>query len=885
MPQALPFIGVTAGTAAAIGAVVAILAKPLVNFLVTSLLTKKPGQASAPVNVTIRSTVAPRRLVLGRTRAAGSIVFVRCSGTNNKYLWYVVAYAGHQCSDVTDLWLDKIYIPDADINAGTGAVATASLDGKLFCWTYNGTQAQTADTNLDSAFAAWTSNHRLRGICYRVLRMERSDKAWPTGAPNNATSLVDGALVYDPRLDTTNGGSGSHRRDDPQTWAFSRNWALIVRHYLSGGSVVNDQATRLIRYGLKEDDSRIDDAYTIAAANISDQSLSGGNAPPSGAEVRYTCDLEALVDEPRRQILEDILAAAAGQLIYLHGQWRIYAAAYDAPSHAFDQDDLFGEMEVDDTSGEEDRFNSISAIFIDAAREWTEQPSEPRTNAAYVTQDGGEEIHREVALRAVTRRYQAQRVTEILLRRARQMRAVTLPLGRQGLQVAPWETLTFDHSRFGWSGYVFRCMERDPQHIEGGGMICTITGKAEASSVYTDLATADYTTGTSVVNSVQSEAPDAPTGLTASSLPRSIQFTWTLGEFWRNNGITELWEHTSDSFGSATKIWEGRGTTVVIHKEDFTTRYYWVRVRTIANQTSTTEPATNGVTAVALPGIDIVSDPQFALATIETHWWKYNPNGGAAATLTITGGALGGYAALTGAGLLVPVYLVSRRPLPVQTARGEIYTITIRARIPSAFSGLLSASVLRHARDYSNSTFDPTPASGLASQALGGLLIDAADIGADWTEFVGLAFVRDVSGISGHDLPRLSAIVGTVQAASGAVQVDYVSVQPGQNCPPRNRVYTGTTDLASSTSEYFHNLQYNSASGGTITLPFAEAEHIGARIYFEQVSTGLLTIAAQGGETLESSPATTGNRALAGRYARAYAEVISSTVWRLTGDL
>src|SRR6185295_10350671 len=150
---------------------------------------------------------------------------------------------------------------------------------------------------------------------------------------------------------------------------------------LSGGSVVNDQASRLIMYGLKEADSRIDDAYTIAAANIADQSLSGGNAPPSGAQVRYTCDLEASCDQTRRDIIEDILACGGpGQLIYLHGKWRMYAAAYDAPSYTFTQDALVAPLEIEDTTGEEDRFNAISALFIDASKEYTEQTTVVRSN-------------------------------------------------------------------------------------------------------------------------------------------------------------------------------------------------------------------------------------------------------------------------------------------------------------------------------------------------------------------------------------------------------------------------------------------------------------------------------------------------------------------------
>jgi hypothetical protein len=111
-----------------------------------------------------------------------------------------------------------------------------------------------------------------------------------------------------------------------------------------------------------------------------------------------------------------------------------------------------------------------------------------------------------------------------------------------------------------------------------------------------------------------------------------------------------------------------------------------------------------------------------------------------------------------------------------------------------------------------------------------------------------------------------------------------VSVVPGSAVPPQNRIFTSSNDLSTSTSEYFKNLQYDSASPGTITLPFAETAHIGARIYFEQANTGQLTIAAQSGETLQSPPNLTTNRSLIGRWARAYAEVIDASTWRAFGQ-
>src|SRR4051812_47447978 len=107
MPQAVPLIEDViveyAGTYASVAAyVVAAAAIVLIN----KFAQKKAGSGQLPINVTVRSTVAPRKIALGTRRLSGSIIFVGLSGPNNKYLYYVVAWAGNTRQMLADLWLD-----------------------------------------------------------------------------------------------------------------------------------------------------------------------------------------------------------------------------------------------------------------------------------------------------------------------------------------------------------------------------------------------------------------------------------------------------------------------------------------------------------------------------------------------------------------------------------------------------------------------------------------------------------------------------------------------------------------------------------------------------------------------------------------------------------
>lgn len=604
MPQAalvaIKAFAIKFATAKTIGFVIA--RTVLTNFVLSKIskaLAPKQGSAGpSPINVTQRGTTEFRRLVFGTVRGGGLLTFYGASGTNNRFLWYVVVVAHHQVQAIRDVWLDTIRVPSADINPTTGAVSTAVFNNKLSIWRYTGTGAQTVQPDLDAAFTEWTSNHRLRGCAYVVVRMERDDAAFPQGPPQNITALVDGARLYDPRLDSTNGGSGSHRRTDPQTWAFSRNPALVARWILTGGSVVNDQATRLVKYGLRDDDARVDDAYIIAAANECDESVAGSNAPPSGAQPRYTCDIEFNTGQPIREWLQETLATMAGEYVSVKGKHRIYAGAYDTPLHTVTQDDVFGEIESQDTSSADDRYNRVAPIFIDGTQQYVEQTGAFRTAATYETQDG-KVIEKEIPLRGCTDPFRAQRLAEIDLRRSREMRVIQFTACRDLLKIAPYETFTFDHARWGWSGRVFRLIQRQFQFEEGAGEV-VITARQIYPGTFTDLLTADYTTGTSANDTRQVESPDPIEGATATAFPQAIRFNLTLPAFFRAGSRIEVWEHTASTpFSAATLLGTYDSNVITIPKRDTTTRFYWFRVRAAASGVSSTFPSGAGLAGAA----------------------------------------------------------------------------------------------------------------------------------------------------------------------------------------------------------------------------------------------------------------------------------------------
>src|SRR5690606_12777298 len=94
------------------------------------------------------------------------------------------------------------------------------------------------------------STRRYTGCAYIHLRYKltgndkKAESPFAQAIPSRVTVIGDGALTYDPRLDSTvPGGDGPMRADDQTTWAWdadaSRNNALQLLWYMLGWRIQN----------------------------------------------------------------------------------------------------------------------------------------------------------------------------------------------------------------------------------------------------------------------------------------------------------------------------------------------------------------------------------------------------------------------------------------------------------------------------------------------------------------------------------------------------------------------------------------------------------------------------------------------------------------------
>ena len=162
--------------------------------MVSRALAPKPnlGAQMRGITQTSREPAGSRKIVYGKMRVGGQVVFISNSGDDNKYLHMAIAFASHEIQSYDEIWFNdkKVWTSSGGFQDDWGTYVT--IDRKT------GTDGQAASTDLVNANVLWTTNHKLSGIAYIAFRLEWDTDKFPQGVPN-ITAVIRGKKVYDPR--------------------------------------------------------------------------------------------------------------------------------------------------------------------------------------------------------------------------------------------------------------------------------------------------------------------------------------------------------------------------------------------------------------------------------------------------------------------------------------------------------------------------------------------------------------------------------------------------------------------------------------------------------------------------------------------------------------
>jgi hypothetical protein len=447
-------VAVTVGTVASVvGAVVGALVAYAGSALLASS-AKKPStqQAAADARATIRSSVEPRRIVYGRARVSGPIVYAASEGYQRENLHLVIPLAGHTSEGWGAIFLNDQIITPADVTPGGNEVVSGPFAGKVFIFFYDGTQTEASGFLSQVSPDGWGASDKLLGVTYLHIMLRYDPDVFRNGVPNVSVELIGKNDIYDPRY-----GTRSHRE----------NWSLVILDYLRAP------------FGLACEDDEIDFDSFMTAANISDEQVAVNDAG-TVTQARYTLNGTFQLDRTPLEVVEEMVAAGGGALVYVQGKYRLYAGAYVAPEVTITASDLAGPLELVTTPPRRERFNAIRGSYIAPFRSWQAAEFPMVVDQAGVAEDG-EQIVRDLDLVWIKDVMHAQRIATQMLKRHRDSMTVRVPLRYASFALTVWDTVAFTLPDFGWTAKPFRVIAWS---FDPGTGIINVTLQEEQPQAY-----------------------------------------------------------------------------------------------------------------------------------------------------------------------------------------------------------------------------------------------------------------------------------------------------------------------------------------------------------------------------------------------------------------
>ena len=307
------------------------------GLMAAGTLFRKTATLSNSLGDRLQTTIvpsAPRRIVFGRTAGGNDERFFEVWGKNKDSYARVIALASHRINAVTGFYIENDLTWNGGLVAHSDGIASfrAVTEGRPG----NGFAVGTG--------AYWRSDSTFTGCAYIAIQYKLSEKAWPKGVPQKNTTIVEGCPLYDPRLDGTRGGYGSHRVEDQSTWAFyngtneiGRNPANALLTYLIGYRINGKLA-----WGMGVPASRINFDNFRAYANMCEERV---QTKDGGTAQRYTCDGIFSTSDSHETVISAITAAmGCTKLVDVGGTYALVGGYDDTlgPKQSFDENDLIG---------------------------------------------------------------------------------------------------------------------------------------------------------------------------------------------------------------------------------------------------------------------------------------------------------------------------------------------------------------------------------------------------------------------------------------------------------------------------------------------------------------------------------------------------------------
>lgn len=425
-------------------------------------LTPRPATPGITTEYTLTGDTNPCGFTLGTYATAGDMVCPPMShgevgGTPNAFLTYVIAL-----SDVPGQTLSRVIIDGAYVTLGAvphadyGRPVEGRLAGRAWVKYYDGSQ-NAADPMLLAKYGSyperpWTADMIGRNTCYAILTFQ-FDRERFTGLPVCRFEL--GSIpLYDPRLDSTVGGTGAHRWANRATWSASRN-PMVQTYNLMRGIEISGLGT----YGGQVEAADLPLDVWFTAMNACD-ATAPGSLPLFGGMPTWEAGIEVRVDREPASIIEELLKAATAQITDNAGVWKPRVGPPGLPVLFMTDDDqiVTRPQDRDPFPPADQRYNGVAASYPEPNALWEVKTAPPRYNPTWEIEDGGRRVA-SLQLPAVTAPGQVQRIMEALARDERRHLRHGFSLPPMAAILEPLDTISWTSAWRGYSGKLFEIGE------------------------------------------------------------------------------------------------------------------------------------------------------------------------------------------------------------------------------------------------------------------------------------------------------------------------------------------------------------------------------------------------------------------------------------------
>ncbi|WP_417257346.1 hypothetical protein [Celeribacter sp.] len=412
------------------------------NLLATALAGKKKGPSTSVQSDVEFGDDTSLNFIVGKYATAGKLKYRGSWGKNTRFITEVFEVSSLP-QGFSDVWINDErgdFTGDIGYVSGSpGGVSSISKAGsapsgkvivgdvldnnndggnRLWIKWVDGTQSA-ADPFLKWAFGSgdypWTSAHIGTGKTYAIVTSQY-DKDTQTSLPS-CMFEPEPLPMYDPRLDSSVGGVGSHRWGDRDTYEPTTNPAVIAYNVARGIYFGSEWV-----YGGRNLDAwRLPLAEWVAAMNADDASVarSGG-----GSEAAYRCGANVTVDTTPADLLEEIGLASNMRFAEVGGKLK---PIVDVPTAA-----VLGITDADIITTESQSltpflpisstFNSISATYPEPDEKWSSKDAPEYIDDDATDEDGGRYMPTSLSYAACPYAYQVQRLMRSQMRDYRRMR-------------------------------------------------------------------------------------------------------------------------------------------------------------------------------------------------------------------------------------------------------------------------------------------------------------------------------------------------------------------------------------------------------------------------------------------------------------------------------